>query len=114
MAIGNVSLLNIGLTSAAALAQYQPVQASGAAAVVAGNAVGFCQQTVAASGTRYGTVVLGTSIAVAGAAITAGALVEVHTTVTQVVTKAAGIAIGRALTAASAAGDLIEVLIIPQ
>ena len=49
---------------------------------------------------------------VAGAAIAAGALVEVHTTVSQVVTKSAGVAIGRALSAASAAGDVIEVLII--
>lgn len=114
MAATNVALLNIGLTSAAALAQYQPVQATGAAAAAGGNAVGFCQTTVAASGTRYGAVVLGTSIAIAGAAIAAGALVEVHTTVTQVVTKSAGIAIGRALTAAAAAGDQIEVLLIPQ
>lgn len=114
MAATNVSVLSIGLTSAAALAQYQPVQASGVAAVAAGNAVGFAQNTVAAASTRFNATVLGTSIAIAGAAIAAGALVEVHTTVTQVVTKAAGIAIGRALTAAGAAGDQIEVLIIPQ
>jgi len=114
MAATNVAILDIGLTSAAALSQYQPVQATGAAATAAGNAVGFCQTTVAASGTRFPAIVLGTSIAIAGAAITAGALVEVHTTVTQVVTKAAGIAIGRALTAATQAGDQIEVLLIPQ
>lgn len=114
MAATNVSLLSVGLTSAAALAQYQPVQATGAAAAAAGNAVGFAQNTVAAAATRFNATVLGTSIAIAGAAIAAGALVEVHTTVTQVVTKAAGIAIGRALTAAAAVGDQIEVLIIPQ
>ena len=114
MAATNVSLLNIGLTSAAALAQYQPVQASGAAATAAGNAVGFCQTTVAAAGTRYPAVVIGTSIAIAGAAIAAGALVEVHTTVTHVVTRSAGISIGRALNAAAAAGDQIEVLLIAQ
>lgn len=114
MAGTNVSILSIGLTSAAALAQFQPVQATGAAAAAAGNAVGFAQNVVAASGTRFNATVLGTSIAIAGAAIAAGALVEVHTTVTQVVTKSAGIAIGRALTAAAAAGDQIEVLIIPQ
>ena len=114
MAIANVSLLTISRTSAAALAQYQPVQATGVAAAAAGNAVGFCQTTVPAAGALYPVIVEGTSIAVAGAAIAVGALVEVHTTVTQVVTKAAGIAIGRALTAASAAGDLVEVLIIQQ
>lgn len=114
MAATNVSLLTINRTSAAALAQYQPVQATGAAAAAAGNAVGFCQATVAAAGALYPVIVEGTSIAIAGAAIAVGALVEVHTTVTQVVTKAAGIAIGRALTAAAAAGDQIEVLIIQQ
>lgn len=114
MAASNISILDIGLTSAAALAQYQPVQASGVAAVAAGNAAGFAQVPVAAAGVRYPAIVLGTSIAIAGAAIAVGALVEVHTTVTQVVTKAAGIAVGRALTAATNAGDQIEVLIIPQ
>jgi cell division protein FtsX len=56
----------------------------------------------------------GTAIAIAGAAIALGAAVEVHTNVQQVVTKAAGIIVGRALSAASAAGDQIEVLVIPQ
>ena len=58
--------------------------------------------------------VIGTAIGIAGAAITAGALVEVHTTVTKVVTKASGIAIGRALTATGADGDQLEILLIQQ
>ena len=112
MAASKISLLTLSLTSAAALAQYQPVQATGAAATAAGNAVGFSDASVSAASQVFPATVLGTAIAVAGAAIAIGALVEVHTTVTQVVTKSAGIAIGRALTAAAAAGDLIEVLII--
>lgn len=114
MTASAISLLNLSLTSTAAIAQYQPVLASGAVTTAAGNAAGFCQVTVAASGTLYPATVLGTSKAIAGAAITAGALVEVHTTVTKVVTKSAGVAIGRALTAAAADGDEIEVLIIPN
>jgi plasmid maintenance system antidote protein VapI len=55
-----------------------------------------------------------TALAVAGAAIALGAALEVHTTVTQVVTKSAGITIGRALTAAAAAGDIVEVWLIPN
>jgi len=103
----------IGVTATAAIAQFQPVQASGAPAIAAGNALGFA--TVAAdSGTRVPVGVGLTVIAIAGAAIAAGAAVEVHTTVTQVVTKSAGIAIGRALTAAGAAGDQIEVAMIPN
>lgn len=114
MAASKIALLTLSLTSTAALAQYQPVLATGAPAVAAGNAVGFADVTVAASGTLYPATVSGIAIAVAGAAIAAGALVEVHTTVTQVVTKSAGVSIGRALTAAAAAGDLIEVLLIPN
>lgn len=113
MAIANVPVLVINRTAGAALSQYQPITAAGAAATAASNAVGFTNAS-AASGALVPVTVLGTAIAVAGAAITAGALVEVHTTVTQVVTKSAGVAIGRALTAAGAAGDLIEVLLIPN
>ena len=111
MAQGNIALLTKSFTAAGTLAQYQPVQATGAAATAAGNAVGFAN-VAASTGDLYPAVVAGTSLAVAGAAITAGALVEVHTTVTQVVTKSSGVAIGRALSAASAAGDVIEVLLI--
>ncbi len=114
MAASAISVLNISLTSGAAIAQYQPVLASGAVCTAAGNAVGFCQVTVAGTGTLYPATVLGTSKAIAGAAIAAGALVEVHTTVAKVVTKSAGVSIGRALTAAGADGDEIEVLIIPN
>ena len=110
---GNIALLTKSFTAGATLAQYQPVTAAGAAASAAGNAVGFAN-VAAASGDLYPATVLGTSLAVAGAAITAGALVEVGSTVTQVVTKSAGVAIGRALSAASQAGDIIEVLIIPN
>lgn len=113
MAATDVSILTINRTLSGTVAQFGPVTAAGAPATAAGNAVGF-----AAIGGVSGNVipvrVLGTSIATAGAAISAGALVEVHTTVSQVVTKSAGVAIGRALTAASAAGDQIEVLILPN
>jgi Uncharacterized conserved protein (DUF2190) len=113
MAAAAVSSEIVGLTATAAIAQFQPVQASGAPAVAAGNVLGFAT-IAAASGVRVPVGVGLTVIAIAGAAIAAGAAVEVHTTVTQVVTKSAGIAIGRALTAAGAAGDQIEVSMIPN
>lgn len=113
MAATAISDLVLGLTASAAIAQFQPVQATGAPAVAAGNALGF--STVgAASGARVSVAAGGTAIAIAGAAIAVGALVEVHTTVTQVVTRSAGVSIGRALTAAAAAGDQIEVFLIPN
>ena len=112
MAASNIALLTLGLTSTAATAQYQPVQATGAPATAAGNAVGFAQFAASAAGTRLPVIVAGTSIAIAGGAIAVGAALEVHTTVTQLVTKSAGIAVARAVTAAAAAGDQIEVLIL--
>ena len=108
-----VDILTVGLTASGTVTQFQPMQASGANATAAGNAIGFARLG-GVSGDRIPTTVLGTSVAIAGAAIAAGALVEVHTTVTQVVTKSAGVAIGRALTAAAQAGDQIEILVLPQ
>lgn len=103
----------IGVLATAAIAQYQPVQASGAPAVAAGAAIGFATVD-AASGVRVPVAVGITAIAVSGAAIALGAAVQVHTTVTQVVTKATGITVGLALTAAGGAGEQIEVLVIPS
>lgn len=113
MAASNYAVLTKTLPLTGTVAQYGPVTAAGAPATAAGNAVGF-SQVAGVSGDNAPIVMLGTTLATAGAAITAGALVEVHTTVAQVVTKSAGVSIGRALTAAGAAGDQIEVLIIPQ
>jgi hypothetical protein len=113
MASTNIAILTINRTLSGTVAQFGPVTAAGAPATAAGNAVGFAQ-VGGVSTDVVPVVALGTSKAVAGAAITAGALVEVHSTVAQVVTRYAGVSIGRALTAAAAAGDEIEVLIIPN
>jgi hypothetical protein len=113
MAATSIPLLTLGVVLTGTVAQFGPVTAAGAPATAAGNAVGF-SRVAGVSGERVPVDALGTAIAVAGAAIAAGALVEVHTTVSQVVTKSAGVAIGRALTAAAAAGDQIEVLLIPN
>jgi hypothetical protein len=108
---GNTALLTKTVPLTATIAQYQPVLASGAAAVAAGTILGF-SQVAGVSGDNAPVVVVGSSLAVSGAAIAAGALLEVHTTVSQVVTKASGIAIAKALTAASGAGQVIEVLVL--
>jgi len=113
MAATYVDLLTIGITTSAAIAQYQPVTAAGAAATAAGNAVGFAR-VATASGGLCPVQVAGVAIATASAAIAVGALVEVSTTVTKVVTRSAGVSIGRALDAASADGDQIRVLILPN
>jgi hypothetical protein len=113
MAASAISNLTLGITAAAALAQYQAVTAAGAIATAAGNAVGFTQ-TTAASGDRVPVTAGGTAVAIAGAAVAVGAAVEVVGAVGKVVTKTSGITVARALTAAAADGDQIEVLIIPN
>ncbi len=101
----------VGRTAAAAIAQFQAVQASGAPAVAAGNAMGFATMATA-SGARV-PVATYFAVAIAGGSIAEGALVEVHTTPTKVVTKASGVAIGRALNAAED-GYTVEILMIPN
>jgi type IV secretory pathway TrbF-like protein len=111
MAASSISILNLGIIASAALAQHQAVTAAGAIATAAGNAVGFTH-TPAALGERVAVTAVGTAIAIAGGAIAIGAAVEVVGSVGKVATKTTGIAIGRALTAAAADGDQVEVLII--
>lgn len=102
----------IGVNATATITQYQALTAAGAVATAAGNAVGFAMQG-GASGARIPTIALGTAIATAGAAIAQGAAVEVGTA-GKVVTKSAGVTVARALSAAAADGDQIEVLVIPN
>lgn len=70
-------------------------------------------QTGGAIGEAIPVNVLGTAVGEAGAAIAAGAALEYDAS-GRVITKAAGITIGRALTAAAALGDQVEVLLIPS
>jgi hypothetical protein len=107
----NKQVLTLSMTLSGTVAQYGPVSAAGAPATAASNAIGFAP-VGGVSGDIVAVIVMGTSLAVAGAAIAAGALVEVGSTPSQVVTRSAGVSIGRALNAASAAGDFVEVLIL--
>lgn len=110
---GNIALLTKSFTAASTLAQFQPVSAAGLAVAAGAAAIGTANVS-AVTGDLYPVTIMGTCLMVAGAAIVVGALVEVHTTVSQVVTKSAGVGIGRALSAANAAGDFIEVMLIPN
>jgi len=65
-----------------------------------------------AAGEELALDVLGTSTLEAGGAIVAGALVEVGAN-GKFVTKAAGIAVARALSATTATGELFEALLLP-
>lgn len=113
MAASAIPLLTIGVPAAVALSQFQAVTAGGAIASAAGNAVGFTQ-TSGNVGDRVPTTALGTAIATAAGPIAVGALLEVTGSAGKLTTKSSGVGVARALQAAAADGDLIEVLPIPN
>lgn len=110
MAASSTPIFVLPVTAAAAITAGRAVTAAGAVASAAGNALGIAQ-TDGSTGDLVPVNVLGTAVATAGAAITAGAAVEVGSS-GKVVTKSSGVTIGRALTAAAADGDQVEILLI--
>ncbi|MFW2438065.1 MAG: DUF2190 family protein [Arenicellales bacterium] len=84
----------------------------GAQVGAAANTLGV-SKTDAADTEPYPVDVIGTTIVEAGAAIALGAKLETDAS-GRAITQAAGPVVGRALQAASAAGEKIEVLLIQQ
>ena len=78
----------------------------------AGDAMLGLSDTRGFNGDELAVDVMGTSTATAGAAITAGALLQVGND-GKLITKAAGITVARALTDASGDGSMLEVLLLP-
>ncbi|MGN7832656.1 capsid cement protein [Pseudoxanthomonas sp. 22568] len=104
------TLLALSIAATAAVLQERFVSAAGAPAAPAGNALG-ASETDAAIGQIFTVNAIGTAIVTAGGAIAKGAAIEVGAA-GKAVTKNAGITVARALQAASADGDRIEVLLI--
>ncbi len=105
-----ISILALSVVATAALTAERFVTVGGAVATAAGNTLGVAQ-TNAASGQIVAVGVLGTEVVTAGAAIAKGAAIEVGTA-GKAVTKSSGVTVARALQAAAADGDRIEVLLI--
>lgn len=111
----NIALLTLTVTASAALSANRGVTGAGAVPAAGANVAGFTR-TSAASGELVPVDVLGTTIAEAGAAIAAGAAVEVDN-LGRVITLAAGVKVGRMApgqAAAGAAGALVEIVLIPN
>lgn len=106
------AILTLSVLAAAAITEFRAISHTGTVPASGEAALGF-STTDAASGEMVAADMLGTTIATAGAAIVQGALVQVGTS-GKVITKDAGIAVGRALQAASADGDNIEIFLIPN
>lgn len=108
----NIPILTLSVVAAAALSEHQAIGYDGNVATAAATMQGLAQ-TDAASGEQVAVDVQGTGIAIAGAAIAVGADLEVGAA-GKLVTKAAGVSVGRALQAAGADGDLIEIMLLPK
>ena len=107
-----ISLLTLSIRAAAALAAERFITTAGAYPSAGGNADGVTT-TTAAAGELVATDVAGTAVVVAGGAIAKDAYVQVGAT-GKAVTRTTGAAVAKALQAAAADGDRIEVLLIPN
>lgn len=109
----SLPLLSVPCTATAAIAEYTFVAGDGTATATAAlNSLGVADAG-AAIGDVYKVVVIGTARVKCAAAIAKGALIEVGAT-GLATTKAAGIAVARALEAAAGANSIIEVLLLPN
>lgn len=84
-----------------------------AGAVPAAGAAGYIAEFSGVSGDAITANMVGTTVALAGAAFAANALLEFNAS-GKLITKTTGIAVARSLSAATAADQQIEVLILPN
>lgn len=110
MAAASFEVFTHSVVATAALTTGRAVTAAGALPVAAGRSLGIAKFS-GVIGDRVPVAVLGSTVAEAGAAVALGAALEVDA-VGRVVTRTAGVTVGSALTAAAAAGDRIEIVLI--
>lgn len=110
----NLAIFSLTVTAVGALTAHHFVGHTGSEAASAGNALGVARAD-AAIGADVAVDVLGTALVEAGAAIAAGAAVQVDAT-GRAITLAAGQKVGRMAPGAVAtqAGDLVEIVLIPN
>ena len=107
----HIPLLALTATATATLTANRFVTFAGAVPSADANTFGVVRQS-AVSGDKITVDVLGTAIVEAGAAITAGATLKTDASGRGITWATSGAKVGLALQSASAAGDLIEVLLI--
>lgn len=110
----SIPVLTLTVNAAAALTKYRFVGGDGNPAAAAGNALGV-NVADASVGDYVAVNVLGTTIVEAGGAIAANAAVEIDASA-RAVTLNTGVKVGRLApgSSAGAAGDLVEVILIPN
>lgn len=110
MAVGKNTLLVHSIIAAATITQYRAVTGAGAVPAAGGRILGVAA-VGAASGERLPVDIEGTTIAESGAAVAVDAALEVDS-LGRFITKSTGVAVARALSSASGAGQQMEVLLI--
>ena len=112
---GNVSTLTLTVTAAVAMAACRFVTQAGAYPAAGAAAFGVTRSSAEAAGDLVPVDVQGTAIAEAGAAITLDAPLMVDATGRVVpLTVGSKSPVGRAMQAATAAGQQIEILLVPS
>lgn len=109
----NISLLALTATLSGTVAAHRFVTPAGAQAGADANALGVAR-SAGVSGDKIAVDALGTAIVEAGAAISAGATIKSDASGRAITWATSGAKIGIALEAAGAAGEFIEVLLIPN
>lgn len=113
MSAQSIPLLCLTLAATGTIAAHRFVTPAGAQAGADANTLGVAR-VAAVSGDQIPVDVLGTAVVEAGAAISAGATLKSDASGKAVTWATSGAKIGLALQAASGAGVLIEVLLIPN
>ncbi len=109
----NISLLCLSRTAAVTLAANRFIEADGTYPNAGGPAFGVTRSS-AEVGDQVPVDVLGTAAVEAGAAIAVNAVLKVDATGRVVTHDATNTKVGIALSSASAAGELVEVFLIPN
>lgn len=108
-----VAVLTLSAVAAGTIAANRFVTPAGAQAGAGVNTLGVCQQDAVVSD-RISVAALGTAIVESGAAVTVNATVKTDATGRAIDWVTSGAKVGIALEAATAAGQFIEVLLIPN
>ena len=106
-------LLALSVTLSGTVAANRFVAPSGAYASADGNTLGVAR-SAGGSGDKVTVDVLGTAVVEAGAAVAANATLKVDATGRAITWASSGAKIGMAMQAAGAAGEFIEVLLVPN
>lgn len=109
----NIALLALTVVATTAITADRFVTPAGAQAGADANTLGVAR-SAAASGERVPVDVIGTAVVESGAAVAAGATLKSDASGRAITWASSGAKVAVALEAASAAGQFIEVLLIPN